>query len=464
MQIASLFARIGLKTDEAKAKSFTKNIKFAKTALIGVVGAAAGASAAIVKVTNDAMKAAVAFKQFEVETGASAQELQKWQAVAEQTNQSAESVTAAIKAITSNQEKIRLGQGDISGYQLLGIDPRQDPFEILEQLRDKTAGMTQAMKRNILAQMGIGAGMIQTLELSREQFDAMASRAFIISPQAIETLNKSKAMMDQAGRGIQYLKTQIAVGLAPGIERLTKGLIDFIKANEAGFVRGFQKAFDILQKLLRAIGRFAGIINNLVSGTIGWNTALKLVLASMLALNSTFLLSPIGLFTAAIILLVAVIDDLAVYARGGKSIFGEMVEKMPALGAMFDWVQDFIALIAAFRDGDTLAIDKILEDWGAFGDIIQKIVDGLEKIREFTSSERFGLLMEGGTTEDGREVTGLGRKFGVSMVNPPGGNTSNTNVTVNVDGSGTPEETGRAVAGALRREFNGASAQRGRNE
>ena len=36
---------------------------------------------------SEAMNAAVAFKQFETETGASAQELQKWQAVAEQTNQ-----------------------------------------------------------------------------------------------------------------------------------------------------------------------------------------------------------------------------------------------------------------------------------------------------------------------------------------------------------------------------------------
>src|SRR6056297_1680005 len=101
MQIAELFARIGIKTDEGKLTSFQNRLGAAKAGMVGLSVAAAGVSLAIGKITKDAMDAAVAFKQFEVETGGSAQQLQKWQAVAEQTNQSAESVTSAIKAITA---------------------------------------------------------------------------------------------------------------------------------------------------------------------------------------------------------------------------------------------------------------------------------------------------------------------------------------------------------------------------
>ena len=222
MTVAELFARIGIKADDAQAKRFHSTMKAVKIGMIAATAAAAGVSLAIRKITADAMAGAVAFKQFEVETGASAQELQKWQSVAEQTNQAAESVTSAIKAIVANQNKIKLGQGNISGFQLLGIDPRQDPFKILEELRIKTKGLSDGMKKNILAQMGVGVGLLQTLELPREQFDAMASRAFIISPGAIETLNKTKSAVDLAARAIKYIKAQIAVGLSPQSALLTK--------------------------------------------------------------------------------------------------------------------------------------------------------------------------------------------------------------------------------------------------
>lgn len=393
MTVANLFARIGLKTDEAKAKSFNNSMKAAKATLIGVTAVAAGAALAIRKISKEAMEAAVSLKQMNVETGVSTTQLQKWQQVAEQTNQSAESVNAAIKAITSNQEKIRLGQGNISGFQILGIDPTQDPFDILEQLRTKTEGLSEAMKRNILAQTGVGAGMLQTLSLSREEFDAMASRAFIISPQAIETLNQTKATMDHAARGIQYLKTQIAVGLAPQIKKTTELFLKFIKANEEGIIKGFQKAFDILSKFIGAVMNVGRLIDNLTRGVLGAHGAIKLLLGVVVAMNAAFLLSPMGLFIAGIILLVALIDDLAVYAKGeGKSVFGELMKNFPALeGGLKDMIDGFVNLAAAIKaiwTGDyTGGINEMIESWGIWGDILKGIVDSLRFIKEGLTGE-----------------------------------------------------------------------------
>jgi hypothetical protein len=482
MTVASLFARIGLKTDEEKAKSFTRSMNVAKTTLIGVAGVATGTALAIRKITNDAMNAAVAFKQFEVETGSSAQELQKWQAVAEQTNQSAESVTSAIKAITSNQEKIRLGQGDISGYQLLGIDPRQDPFKILEELREKTEGMTQGMKRNILAQMGIGAGMIQTLELSRDAFDDMASRAFIISPQAIETLNRSKAMMDQAARGVQYLKAQIAVGLSPQIEKTTKAIIKFIKANEDGFIEGFKKAYSILSKFLGALGNAGRVINSMITATIGWNNAFKILIGTIALLNASLLLSPIGLITAGIILLIAVIDDLYVYSKGGKSLFGEMMKNFPALEGnlknLFDKFEIFRDVIKGLWSGDAGSIQGILDEWGAWGDILENIVTWLRDIKDLISQTKIG-REEGETTASRRteqyqatQEQGLGLLFrdpaawasNVKSVLSGHGSNINNNVQIDISGAQSPSETASEVKRELQRALNSTSAQRSRNE
>jgi len=384
MNIAELFARIGLKTDEDKAKSFSRAMTTVKVGLIAATAVAAGTANAIRKITSEAMQAAVAFNQFEIETGASAQELQKWQSVAEQTNQSAESVTSAIKAIVSNQEKIRLGQGDISGYQILGIDPRQDPFKILEDLREKTKGLSEGMKKNILSQIGVGAGMLQTLNLTREQFDEMAGRAWIISPQAIKTLNETKSAMALARRSVNYMKTQIAVGLSPQIKKVTKDFQEWMKVNEKGIIEGFKLGFKYVTMFVKAVYNAASMLNRIVTSTIGWKAAIGGLIGVILALNAALLLSPIGMITAGFILLIAILDDLYTYSQGGKSVFGEMMKEFPDLEktifGVFGTIKEVFQLMKAFATGDISGIEAITEKWGKFGDIVRKIYTGFQEL------------------------------------------------------------------------------------
>ena len=525
MNIAELFARIGLKTDEDKAKSFGRAMTTVKVGLIATTAAAAAAAVAINKITFEAREGASAFKQFETETGASAQELQKWQSVAEQTNQSAESVSSAIKAIVSNQEKIKLGQGDISGYQLLGIDPRQDPFKILEELREKSKGLSDGMKKNILSQIGVGAGLLQTLNLTRKEFDEMAGRAWIISPQAIETLTKAKASIDLAVRSIRYMKAQIAVGLAPQIRKVTKDFQAFMKANEKGIIEGFKLGFKYVTMFVKAIYNAGSMLNRFIKNTIGWENAMKGLLGVIIALNAAFLLSPLGLFMTGIILLVAVLDDLYVYSQGGKSLFGNMMKEFPALEktlfGSFKVIKDVFELIKAFGASDEATIKKITDEWGLFGkivkgtydiikntfDIIKAFSTGdaglLEKVTAdwgawgevirgvFDSVQKLYALFDKKKAEFKKTVTGSAletydqarenRKIDFSNFNlnmnkflenigvfrpssSPGDTTQTNNINVNITGNGDPVATGNAAAKAIQREINAASAQLSRNQ
>ena len=460
MQIADLFARIGIKADDAQVKRFDRGLKNLRVGMTAATVVAGGVSLAIKKITTDAMAGAVAFKQFETETGASAQELQKWQAVAEQTNQSAESVTSAIKALAAHQEKIKLGQGNISGFQLLGIDPQSDPFVILEKLRDETNGLSNAMKKNILSTMGVGAGMLQTLSLTEKEFDAMASRAFIISPGAIETLNRTKSSVDLAGRAIKYIKTQIAVGLSPQITKLTKQFTTFIKVNERGIIKGFQQGFKFVKLFMSAISNTWRVINNVVTATLGWERALKGIAIGFAAFNLVLMASPLNMIIAGIILLVAVMDDLYVYSKGGNSLFGKMVEQFPALGKAFDAVfgtiKDVFDLLVAFGSGDEFTIDKILEQWGILGDIIGKIKEGIEYI---TGAE-FKTMQAEQREKRGGVLSGYERMMGVSG----GGNTTTNDVTITVEGAGDPNAVGDSVLDKLKGFLTGAQSQRSRDE
>lgn len=409
-------------------------MKAAKVGMVVAATAAIGTAAAIKKITTEAMAASVAFKQFEVETGASAQQLQKWQAVAEQTNQSAESVTSAIKSLVSNQEKIKLGQGDISGFQMLGIDPRQDPFKILEELRTKTKGLSDGMKKNILTQMGVGVGLLQTLNLTRKEFDAMSAKAFIISPQAIETLNKTKASVDLAARGVKYMKAQIAVGLAPQMEKLTKSFTTFIKVNEKGIIEGFKKAFEILSKFTTMIGRAGLMINNVVTNTIGWKGAVIALTGAFVLLNSALILSPIGLITAGIIALMYVLEDLYVYSKGGKSVFGLMVEGIKNSKIM-EWITGFIEKIQTMYTTITETFGKIKEFMGDVGANIQ-------------------------IGQEAQAAAGFGGSAAQGLQNMSNIKQSNT-VEINISGVNDADAVGEAAA-AWKTELERASAQMGR--
>lgn len=483
MNIVELFARIGLKTDEEKAKSFQRAMTTVKVGLLAATTVAAGTSLAIKKITSEAMSAAVAFKQFETETGASAQELQKWQAVAEQTNQSAESVTSAIKAIVSNQEKIKLGQGDISGYQLLGIDPRQDPFKILEDLREKSKGLSDGMKKNILAQIGVGSGLLQTLNLTRKEFDEMAGRAWIISPKAIETLTKTKSSVDLASRAVGYMKAQIAVGLSPQIRKAAQDLQNFMKVNEKAIIEGFKLGFKYVSMFVRAIGNAVAMVNRIVTSTIGWNWALKGLIGIVIALNSALLLSPIGLIAAGFILLVAVLDDLYTYSKGGKSLFGTFMKEFPelekSLKEAFGTMKDVLKLIKSMSSGDELSIQNIIKDWGLLGEAVFFAYQKIKEFNEYLERDKkkyesipknetlFGRINNYLNEEKRRYEAVPEEKTLVGMIkgllSGSGSTTQNNNINVNVTGN-EPVATGQAAANSIQRSINAASAQLSRNQ
>jgi hypothetical protein len=323
---------------------------------------------------DDAIQTAFSLKQFNAETGLSTDKLQRWQSVADEVNNSGKAVAESIKAIVSNQEKIKLGQGNISGYQLLGIDPRQNAFTILDQLRIKTKGLSQGMKKNILEQMGISKELIQVLELSKDKFDEMAKGAFIIPKGAIEIIDKARASSKQLGGAVSWLKGMIAANLAPSIIKLNKEIMRWIVQNKEGLIKTIKSIFDWVTRITTAIVRASRMFNEIINATIGWKNAIYILIGVIALLNSAFLLSPLGLFIAGIILLVGVLEDLSVYSQGGKSAFGEMLKKFPemeksfeGLKKVFDSIKDSMMLMKALFTGDETGIQKYLEKLGILG-------------------------------------------------------------------------------------------------
>jgi len=367
VNILELFARIGLKADQQPADNFAKAVKGIKGELIGAIAGTLSLAGAV-KAVNEAMGDATELKKFGDQTGANVEEMQRWRSVADQVSGSGQAVASSIDAIVSNQAKIKLGTGNISGYQLLGIDPRQDPFKVLQQIRDKTANLSAADRKNITGMFGVNADLISTLKLTNAQFDAMASHAYVISPSMIDGMNRARGDITALKNEISYYVAEMATKLAPTIEKVT----------------GF------LDKFVRFIANGVINIDKLIRSTIGLKAAIIAVATVLAVMNAGFLTSPIGLFTIAILALMAVLDDLAAYNSGRGSLFGVLMLKFPGLMKVIkplsDAFRDIGDAIRALFNGDWKKFDDITAKWGFWGGLIQEVKNGLADVADILNA------------------------------------------------------------------------------
>jgi hypothetical protein len=405
VKIIDLFARIGVQADTDKLKQFGTAASVASSGMILAANAAVelsqkiiGVAVDIKQMADEAMDAAAAMKQLQAETGVAAETLQRWRGVAQQVNVSAETIDAAIRSISQNQQNIKFGEGDISGFQLLGIDPRQDPLAIIDELRQKTQGLDEAFRTNLIQRMGLGPDIVRLLELTNDEFERLADRSFIVPQSAIDGLDEARKTSGLLRQALTFLTTTIAAELAPDIAKLNKRITEFIRENKEGFIDGVRRAWDYVSGFVGAIGNMIEIIDRAVQATVGWK-------AVLIGIGAALLASPLGLFVAGIILLIAVLDDLYVYSQGkGQSLFGVMAERFPEFGqALENWIktvkdsfgllQDVFSvitqrvreikeLIVALMTGDMEVTNAILESWGRLGAFIQFVIEKIAQLKE----------------------------------------------------------------------------------
>ena len=451
MNIIELFAKIGLKADTGPAEAFGKGINGIKGALVGAVAGTLSLSAAIGAV-NAQFAQSLEMKKFADDTGESVEEMQKWKAVAQQVSGAGDSVAASVRAISENQAKIRLGQGNISGYQLLGIDSRSDPFKVLEAIRTKTEGLSASMRRNIASQFGISKDLVATLELTNEEFDQMARNAFVIPAGNLESMNKARASLETVKNAVNYLQSEFVTALAPSIKLISDKIAEFVRNHGA-------KIAEWIQKAVTMIIRVADLIDKTIRSTLGWKNALLALAAVFVILNASVMLP-----VAALVLFLAILEDIYLYSQGKDSLIGRFLAGMPALKKVFDdllgSIQLIVTALGAIFSGDFSKLDEMVKKWGLFGQVLEVVAHALSIIREGLSMEDINTSMEGikkkgFLQEYGEEWGNLFAKIG-STDWLGGGNkpapaaaapvTINSNPTININGSTNPEATGKAAA------------------
>lgn len=155
-------------------------------ATVAEIGALWEMGIALARIIDQGLQASLAFEQFSIHTGLSAQELQKWQIVAQQAHASAEDVTRGVESLTKHLANLAIGIPDsaLGALQQLFISPfdgegkRKNAFEVLDEVRHKLGSIRDvAQQTRIIEALGIPANLRETLTMTDSQFKALAATA-----------------------------------------------------------------------------------------------------------------------------------------------------------------------------------------------------------------------------------------------------------------------------------------------
>lgn len=284
MRIGEFFIQLGVKADVTKVKDFVRAISNLPVETAGAILAIGGIQYKLAQLAQQAFETAVGLQHFTMQTGLSAQELQRWQVVGEQANVSAEAVASSVSNLQRQMAEIRLGRGNISPFQMLGIGVDQDAFGVLRQLRSRIKSVDPATFTNIISQMGLSPEMVNLLKLSNVEFEKMSRLIKVLSVDQENTFIRTRMALVQFGQVIRYT------------------------------------AFEHIETMIRAMEKMWYTISKS-------QTAFMALGAAILALGVYFL--PV---TAAVVGLMLLLDDLATYFTGGDSLIGRAISGIKKLG------------------------------------------------------------------------------------------------------------------------------------
>ena len=295
-----IFIALGFKVNnkdldetEEKVKKVTWNVKKMALRFIGAV-------VAIDRMANAMAKVNQQFINFNKQTGLSLQQANKLAGAAMLTNytMTPEETMQSIQALEGQLAQIRLGQGNVAPFQILGISPvGKNAFDVIEDLRRAIKGIDDMTATNLIQQMGLSPEFITLLRLSKQEMQELAQRAaeFQLSPEEREKMQGYALELKRVHVELAFLKDKALLALWPIFNQFVKGLTTMLSV-----VVKFRWALLAIGSAVIGVGgKFVPFLG-LIKGAI----------ASVALLAGKFLL------------LYLILEDIAYFLSGKNSLLG----------------------------------------------------------------------------------------------------------------------------------------------
>lgn len=444
-----------------------KNASLAKLEIGKLTAAVTALNAAFVLLMRNALQTGVALKDFALQTGLSTDNLQRWLYYAKQNDVAAADLTETVKGLQTAAADIALGRGNMAPWQLLGISPQQDPFVILDQLRDKLKQMPEGIARTVAQQLGISDKVFQMLLSNMDKLD----KRYLINKREQQNLIGLNRAWNELTFKISAFKDKLASAVAVPLKYIVDGLIlviDLIasvydKLTNLPVVGKFFTSlmYQMGAVLLLVLGLLTALVAALSAlkiGMVAWASlagtaaaTTKALAVAVAALKTAFTGAAVaaGVLAAKVAIVLAVIggvfliaQDIATYLRGGKSLFGDLVEAMEEsrfVKAIVNSLGPLRLMVELIRTARDLLTGKL--DFSAW----------VEKFTPFKLGE--------GTPK--KSVLPEMTEFAATprLSSSSSSVTQTNNVEVNVDGAQDPKAVGREVTRNFKQTLSEAAYQ-----
>jgi len=335
MVIDEFLIRLGAIADDSGIKSFAKALGGLGTLAGAASLAIGGALAGINSFVGGALGQLDELKNVAERTDQSLEFIQKLGYTAQLNGSSIEASTRSIEGLSQviGEAANGLGRGAAT-FDKLGLSARnadgsvKTVEQMLGEVQEMMKDLSAPQQQSLLAKLGIDASMIQTLRLGRDELNAFYQEAHdlgVITAEGADAAADYNDAMDRLRMVQNALRTNIAVGLAPTFINLTEKMKSFLIANKDIIRNGISKLVSILVSAGTALWNFFRAIDQVITKTIGWKAAL-IALAAFLGV--VFATNPVVLLAAALIGIIALVDDFITYLDGGESQFGPFWQKL----------------------------------------------------------------------------------------------------------------------------------------
>jgi hypothetical protein len=246
-----------------------------------VLGIFSGVAVGLGKISQYATKAGEEFFKFHLTTGLSIKSLQEWQFAAVRFGASGEDIVNSISSIQQAQTDIQLGQGNMAPWALLGINPNQNPVDVLSQIHDKIkegGEISAAMGKKLTAQLGINDSTFQMLRRADLSVVQLKKDMLISSEntKAFDQVNQAMGLMEyKFGVVAQKIGTMLApaaqglANLLEDIADITLSVLDvFNDFDNSSFGKWLAKTMDLLDKFIDPFRIFNDVVRGAKEGTL----------------------------------------------------------------------------------------------------------------------------------------------------------------------------------------------------
>lgn len=293
-------------------------------------------------------------------------------------SQNGSDLQAVQSTIGSLSQKIgEAAQKGSEDFARLGISVRDASGQvksadlILDEVRQRFRQLNLSMEeqRSFASALGIDSSLLQLLNRTSSELNGLRARARELGTLTREQADSAVEYNDALAAmrfGLDAVKRLIAVGVAPQLTEMAENFTNLLAANKDWIVNGVRATVEFISELFAALGRLAPFLATLAGGfgilkiaTLGWGGALALVF------------SPVTLITAAIIAVLAILDDLIVAFNGGESVIRDFFlawlgwDIVPFLHGIAAAFKELVALVVALFKGDFSGAWEIFKRIGA---------------------------------------------------------------------------------------------------